>query len=270
MTPSSGDWSTRRALIFSALCVVLLGSFVAYYELTSPSVVLSQPLAAGASVVFWIALTVLVLGYPFRKSLAAAYSGLQRSVLLRVLAPTYLLVHLLIYGILLEWILIGTLGGPVAYETSGIFLSGSFSFYPHSLSNTVLSLALSPSATVLIPPYFGATISVFAGFTAVTIDILVVANVALFLRVKSRLKKVTGSVVVPLAGIVLGSVCCLSIPELLAIAAPVLAVTLATPLGLAAQDALYYLLPISVVVALALNFNSLAKIDYAKSVSLSR
>ncbi len=258
-TIKSDDWSTSRTAILASLTIILFGSFLAYYELTNPSLNINEVAAASVSIVFWSALTFTVLAYPLRNTLATAYRGLRKSAFLAALAPIYLVVHLLVYGILLEWILVGTFGGPVAYQTAGIFLSGSFSFYPHSLFNTLLSLALSPSATVLIPPYFGASISMFAAFTALLIDILVVANVSLFLKVKSRLKQVTGSVAVPLVGVVLGSVCCLSIPELLSIATPALSVVLYTPLGLIAQDLLYYLLPISVVVVLALNLNSLSQ-----------
>lgn len=257
---TSNDWTVGRTSLLCCLTMVLFGSFIAYYELTNPSYNVSEPEAALVSVIFWTALTILILAYPLRNTFVTAYRGLRKSYLLIALVPIYLAIHLLVYGILLEWILIGTFGGPVAYQTSGIFLSGSFSFYPHTFFNALLSLALSPSATYLIPPYFGATISTFAAFTAILIDILVVANVSLFLQVKSRLKQVTGSVAVPLVGIVLGSVCCLSIPELISIAAPALSVTLFTPLGLAAQDLLYYFLPLSVVVVLALNLNSLSRV----------
>jgi hypothetical protein len=256
------DWSLPKTIAWYSSIVILFGSFAAYFLLTeslTPNNAVIGPVIASAA--FWGALTLLIIGFPLRKSLNIAYNAVRKSGWFLALVPAYLLIHLVIYGILLESILIGAYGGVEPYSGVGVFFTGSFAFTPHSLFNVILSLTVSPSFTVIIPPYFSATISTFAMFTALSIDILVVANISVFMQVAQRVKQVTGSVAVPLIGVVLGAGCCLSIPELVAIASPSLSVLLYTPLGLLAQDVLYYFLPLSVIVILALNLNAIAKVN---------
>jgi hypothetical protein len=216
--------------------------------------------AAMASVVFWTCLAVVSLMLPFRRAVSLAFSSVRRSKLFLALVPGYLAVHLVIYGVLLEAILTGIYGGVSAYTAAGLYITGGFALFPHTLSSVAVSLTLSPSIELLIPPQFGASISMFALYTGVVIDLLVISNIAAFLKIRQRAKKVMGSVAVPLIGVTLGASCCLSVPELLAIASPSLSGLLFTPLGLVAQNAIYYLLPLLVIGLLALNFQSISKI----------
>jgi hypothetical protein len=236
-------------------------SLAAYYILTANLPVNNFVVwPATASLVFWSSLTILVLGFPLRNASKVVYHSLTRSKWYLVLIPLYLVVHLVIYGILLESILIGIYGGAPAYNAAGVYFSGGFALFPHTLTSVLVSLTISPSIELLIPPYFGASISMFALFTAIAIDFLVVANIATFVQMRKRAEKIMGSIAVPLVGVTLGASCCLSIPELLAIASPSLSGLLFTPMGLFIQDIIYYLLPLSVILALALNLVSISKV----------
>lgn len=256
-----GRWNSSGSISFYFLVILAFVFFFAYYSLTDRVFVISGVGApAVVSIAFWVVVTVLILGYGVRRSVVSTFGAVRRSKWFAALVPGYLSVHLIIYGIILEWILIGYFGGPALYNSNGVFLSGGFSLYPHTLLSVLVGLTVSPSITIQIEPFFVASISMYALATAVAIDVLVVANIATFMQLKERLRKTAGSIAVPLIGVVLGAGCCLSIPELFTIAAPSMSLLLYTPLGILAQNTIYYLLPISVIVALAIQLNSISKI----------
>ena len=258
---SKNRWISRVPISFYFLVILAFVFFFAYYSLTDRVFVGSGVGApAVVSIAFWAVVTVLILSYGIRRSIVTTFRSATRSKWFAALIPGYLSVHLLIYGIILEWILIGYFGGAALYNSNGIFLSGGFSLYPHTLLSVLVGLTVSPSITLQIEPYFVASISMYALATAVAIDVLVVANIATFLQLKDRLRRTAGSIAVPLIGVVLGAGCCLSIPELFTIAAPSMSLLLYTPLGILAQNIIYYLLPASVIVALAIQLNSISKI----------
>lgn len=114
-------------------------------------------------------------------------------------------------------------------------------------------LTLNPNLSILFPRALGVALGPFAIFSAIIIDVLVVSNVSLLLKVRSIIRKYSGSIALPTIGIVGGASCCISIPSLLAIASPSIAAFLYLPVGIMLQNALYYGLPAIVIVVLALN-----------------
>jgi hypothetical protein len=228
-------------------------TFLAYH---TPPYAFNVYLAVG-STVFWLGAFLLastLLGNTLK--LATRYLRTPKGALV---GGTYITAHLLLYGFVLEGILVYAYAIPP-------FISGSFGYlssnllYPASPANAVLGMAFSPSINLLLPPVFEISLSAFAIFIAVLVDLLILANITKvgeIGRAASRVVKSRAYVLMPLTGIALGASCCMSLPFLLIIVAP----TLAAPGPLIwAFYITYFVFPPFALVVLKLNFDLAAKI----------
>jgi hypothetical protein len=178
----------------------------------------------------------------------------------------YLALHIILYGFMLESILVSFFSRPFVSASIGAYITTSV-FAPPSITNAILALWFNPWVTLTIPPVFNDALSFYSIDIAVVIAILIVANVgrtrelgnACSARFKSR-----SMAFFPALGIALGASCCLSVPILITVAAPS-AVALSSTLW--AYDLTYFFFPPFAVVLLYLNLRSVEKI--AAGVRLS-
>jgi hypothetical protein len=237
-----------------------IAAFLIFYSVTG-SIYISNTaglIATASSILFWIYLLAFVLILPLREGYSLFLEGIRRRSM-KLLFVLYLAIHLVIYGIFLELILESIYAYPIAGQGSlfRIFVAGNYAFYPHSIATVMEVLTLNPSISILFPRALGVALGPFAIFSAIIIDILVVANVNLLLKLSKTILKFGGSVALPAVGVIGGASCCLSIPSLLAIASPSIAAFLYLPVGVLIQNILYYGLPIIVMIILALNLRTL-------------
>jgi hypothetical protein len=212
----------RFYLGIASLLLMVLGVFLSFGAYQFPLLLLNYPQVAG-SLFFWagafILVTTFLLGSAPR--LAFRYAKTPGGLLV---GGAYLAFHVLLYGFILEGILVTLYGSP-PFATSPLVFFSTNLYDPASLANAVLGITFSPSITVLIPPFYEASLSLFSIFAALVIDILILANVGEVARLgsfKAAAVKARAYMVMPLTGIALGASCCMSIPILLSIADPAL------------------------------------------------
>jgi len=243
---------TIHGISFVGLAV--LTSFFAYlWGAVSPN-----PAELLAPSLFWYALTLLLIAYPFRD----AFQTFRRYIVTPLGAGVfsiYLIVHVLLYGFMLESILVSFFDRPFVSASVSVYVTTSV-FAPPSLLNAVLGLWFNPWVTLTIPPVLSDAISFYSLDIAIIIAILIVANVGKTRelgRICSTKLKSRTLVIFPALGIVLGASCCLSVPILLTVAVPS-AVALSSSLWL--YDATYFFFPPGAVILLYLNLYSISRI----------
>ena len=207
----------------------------------------AQVAATALLVLFWFSLAVLVLGVWLRRITASFVRALKAATWARVVFPVYLTAHLIVYGIVLERIIIIASGTPPINFGPHAFVSINDYFSPHTLFNALLQMTQNPGIIIVIPPFYGVTLGPFAIFSAVLIGMLVVVHIDRLMRATRLIRRAGGSVIYPAVGIVAGSSCCISLPDLAASASPFAAVIFGTPFWAGVLYVLYYLLPLSVI-----------------------
>ncbi len=217
---------------------------------------------------FWLFLTAGLLGLPLAKPTALAFRAMASSKRLLAFFFGYISVHLVIYGFLLERILVAVFGAPPGNTGAAVLISSNFAIQPHTWYNVLLLVTVDPNLTILAPPYYGVVLGPFAIISALVIAILVVGNFSRLIKVSSVIKKWGGSTLIPVVGVVGGASCCISIPELLAAFSPTIFAVTVAPLGAVVLNVLYYALPISVAIALKLNLDSLNRIPVEENRAL--
>jgi hypothetical protein len=246
---------------FAFIGLAVATSYFAYlWGATSPN-----PAELLAPALFWYAASFLLFAYPLRESFQLFRVYVRTAFGAGVFA-LYLALHVVLYGFMLESILVSFFDRPFASSSASVYVTTSV-FAPPTLSNAVLGLWFNPWITVTIPPEFTDALSFYSFAIAIVIAILIVANIGktrelgsvCSTRFKSR-----SMVLFPALGIALGASCCLSVPILIAVAAPS-AIALSSSLWL--YDATYFLFPPFAVVLLYLNLYSVDRI--AANIKLS-
>lgn len=233
----------------------VLTSFFAYlWGSAAPN-----PAALLAPTLFWYAVALLLFTYPFHDAFLAFLKHIRSGLGVTVFA-VYLSIHILLYGFLLEGILVSFFAQPFISRSASVYVTTSV-FAPPTILNAILGLWFNPWVTVTVPPSFVDAISFYSLAIAVVIAVLIVANIG---KTRELGKVVTGSVksrtmiILPVLGIVLGASCCLSVPVLFTVDAPSL-LLLTNPLWL--YDITYFLFPLAGVGLLYLNLHAIGKIS---------
>ena len=242
-----------HGLIFVGLAVVT--SYFAYlWGSASPN-----PAELLAPALFWYAASFLLITYPFRE----AWDTFLRQVRMVIGAAVfvlYLALHVVLYGFMLESILVSFFKEPFVAPAASVYLTTSV-FAPPSITNAVLALWFNPWVTMTIPPVFNDALSFYSIDIAILIAVLIVANIGktreLGRLCSTRLRS-RSMVLFPALGIALGASCCLSIPLLVTVATPS-AMVLSSSLWL--YDVTYFLFPPFAVVLLYLNLRSVTRIS---------
>lgn len=212
---------------------------------------------AAGSLLFWYGTTYLAFRFPLKQTFKLFARNIRGRLGLAAFT-LYAAFHLLLYGFILEYIFVRAYAPglqvyqPAAWINTNLVL-------PPTPTNTLLGLTYNPSITLIVPPFFGAVLSLYSIASATILGALVVANVGLIgevgacgLALKSRTY-----VALPALGVVLGASCCLSPPILIALVAPV---TAAVTYSLPAYYTTYFAFPPLAMLALYLNQRSLQRL----------
>lgn len=170
----------------------------------------------------------------------------------------YLAIHVVLYGFLLESLLVSVFSQPYTSAVPSFAVTTSV-FAPPSLSNAVLALWFNPWMTLTIPPLFNDALSFYSIAIAVVIATLIVANIGRTRelgKVCSANMRSRSMLALPALGIVFGASCCLSVPVLVTLAAPTAAILSAS---LWIYDVTYFFFPLVAVVLLYFNLRSIDK-----------
>ncbi len=206
------------AVFFLALLAI---SFpLAYYSYTVPNSLFTL-VQGSSSFVFWFSIAALVFLYPLNyvSGLFTRYIRKPRGALLFV---SYLSVHLVLYGLLLEGLIDYSfkVASVVTQFTASL---GSVPLYPVSLSSILAGFGFNPSVDLFIPPYFVLALSFYTITLSLIIAVLVLTNIMKVLEIGKMCGVAMKSrtlVVLPALGVIGGAACCLSLPILISIAAP--------------------------------------------------
>ncbi len=237
------------AAIFS-LFMILFGYW--FSTLSVPEYSISTTLAETASnillVMFWVLLSAFIFGLLLRNVSVSFIRTIRTRLWAKLFFPAYLAVHLVIYGVVLEKIIVLTYGAPPPLNLGPrAYLVFNYYFTPHTLFNALIQITQNPGIVVVIPPFYGITLGPFALFSAFLVGVLVTVHTDRLMRISGKLRKAGGSVVYPAVGIVGGASCCISLPDLAVSASPFATVAFTTPLWTNVLYALYYVLPLSVI-----------------------
>jgi hypothetical protein len=212
---------------------------------------LPSVISAVLALLFWVAVTLITFLFLFKDLLRRFAAILRVKKWAMFLFPCYLIIHLLIYGLVVENILVLTFGSSgFSNSIFGGFIVLGNAFYPHTLGNALLQITLNPSLALYIPPYFGLDWGPFSFYSAVVIGMLVVVHIERLGKLRQPLRRVGGSVVYPAVGVVGGASCCVSLPVLILTLSPVASSALLVPMWVALAYALYFVLPLSVIALL--------------------
>lgn len=247
-----------RPLAVMGATFLVLGALLSYFGYFW-GIVAVNPSELLGSVLFWVAVAILVLAFPLREATAEFYRYVQSAAGAATFG-VYLAVHLVLYGFLLEAI-VTTVGHLQALTTGPGLLITTNDFLPPSLANTGFDLAYNPSISISAPPYFGAALSLYGICVAVIIAALVVANVSETRKLGklcSDGKKARTYVLLPAIGIVLGASCCLSVAGIVSLAVP--AASLLTSIAWV-YYLTYFVFPLVAAALLYLNLRSTASIS---------
>lgn len=255
---TSAEPQERRSLAiplhgFTVVVLAVISSYFAY--LWGSTAV--NPAEILAPFLFWYGIAFLLLSYPLRTA-ARDFGRYIRTVSGAAIFAVYLVIHILLYGFLLEGILTSFLGKDFVSTAAGATLTTTV-FTPPSAVNAALALWYNPWIAITIPPAFETTLSLYSLVIAVIIDVLIVANIGKTRELGkacSNGAKSRSMVLFPALGIAFGASCCLSVPLLFTVVVPS-AAALASLLWV--YDLTYFLFPPFAVVLLYLNLYSVGK-----------
>jgi hypothetical protein len=236
----------------ASVTLMVAGVFLSLSAYHYPQLTLNYYQTAG-SVLFWAGALVLAVSYLFSGALRTALR-FARTPKGALVGGAYFVFHLLVYGFVLEGILV-YLYGSAPFVNSPFVVVSSNLLYPASLLNSIVGMAFSPNLTILIPPIYDASLSLFSIVTAILIDILIVANVGVVGQIGSleaAAIKTRAYLLMPATGIALGASCCMSLPVLLSIADPAF-VVLSSLIWVFYVT--YFVLPLLAAVVLGLNLD---------------
>lgn len=252
----AGEQDANSSSILSAAAIFSLFMMLFGYWFSTlfvPAFSTSTTVAQAASdvllLLFWVLLTVFTFGVVLRDVSISFIRTIRTRLWAQLLFPAYLAVHLVIYGVVLEKIIVLAYGAPPLSLGPRAYLVFNYYFTPHTLFNALIQITQNPGIVLVLPPFYGVTLGPFAIFSAFLIGVLVTVHTDRLLRISGKLRKAGGSVVYPAVGIVGGASCCISLPDLAASISPFATVAFTTPLWTNVLYALYYVLPISVIVA---------------------
>lgn len=217
---------------------------------------------------FWAFFALAVFQFPLRDSIEIIFNSYKRKIAVAILA-VYLLIHYFVYSIALEALLL--------YLFSPSFSIGefriAFTFTPilnPDFYSALITLTYNPVIYMIMPPYFGIVLSFYSIVLGLIIAFLVASNITRALEMFSLGKSFKYIAILPLFGVISGSTCCISIPYLVTIFLPSVAlVFLASPFGYWTLFSLYLVLPAVTAIALKLNLRILNKLYCVKNYSKS-
>lgn len=248
--------------IIAPLVIAIIASALASYgEYFTASKGVFNAYQTTFSVLFWAFLFSVIVLFPLNK-IVRQFAGYARSTKGLLIFVSYLSVHLLLYGFILEGIVAVVNPDLYAAPISSALVVTAVPIYPATFFDAFFGLFIYPNISLVIPPLFGASLSLYSMAMALVIAIFVASSILKSIELRgmcSLRRKSTSFVLVPLFGVVGGASCCLSLPIFLALlAAP--AAVLASPSLISAYYVAYFLFPLATVIALKLNLDVINRI----------
>lgn len=248
----------RYVLLFSTPALVGLSVALSYYSYFANVSSPFNPYEALASIIFWIAVVPLIFSFPLR-SIFVQFANYLRTIRGVVAFLSYLSVHLILYGLLLEGVLAYIYKIP-AVTTEFSYYFSSTPFYPLSPASIVTGLGFNPSLSLIFPPTYNLALSLYSISLAFIIAIIVTSNV---MRVTELGKMCTiaqksrALVLLPALGVIGGAACCLSLPVLISLATPAAVALSYSP---TAYYIAYFVFPPAAAIGLKFNMDSTNRI----------
>lgn len=211
-----------------------------------------------ASFFFWFSIVGLVFLFPlaYVGVLFTKYVKRPRGLLLFV---SYLSVHLVLYGLILEGIVAYTFKIP-SLVTQAQASIASVPLYPVSASSILAGFGFNPSVDLFLPPVFVLALSFYTISLSLIIAVLVLTNVMKVVEIGKMCGTALKSrslVILPALGVIGGAACCLSLPILISLAAPTAAIVSSTPI---VWYVAYFVFPAATAVGLKYNMDSTERI----------
>ena len=230
-------------------------AYAAYFEIAPFEFNYIETLA---SLSFWAPLVCLVFLFPLRSTLAL-FSRCIRTARGVLVFTTYLVVHLILYGLLLETLLDYAYKLPQITSQPTVSVTSSV-LYPLSLPAMVTSFGFYPSFSILLPPSFNLVLSLYSITLAVVIAILVAVSVMRVVdlgKLSAFTQRAHAFVLLPVIGVIGGAACCLSLPVLISLATPTAAAFSDSPV---VYYTAYFLFPCATAFGLKFNVDSMNRI----------
>ena len=225
-----------------------------------------------ASFLFWFSIISLVFLFPLRY-VASLFRQYIRKPKGAALFGSYISIHLVLYGIILEGIVAYAFKVPSLVNQLNVSVA-SVPLFPVNLSSILAGFGFNPSIDLFIPPFFVLAVSFYTVSLSIIIAVLVLTNVMKVVEIGKMCGVALKSrtlVVLPALGVIGGAACCLSLPILISLAAPTAAVI---SNNATVWYAAYFIFPSATAVGLKYNMDStmriaskMSKIVTAKSVA---
>ena len=157
---AAGAEHRRASLVFplhglAFVGLAVLTSFFAYlWGATSPN-----PAELLSPAMFWYAVCFLLMVYPLRDAWRLFIEHVRTAFGAGVFAA-YLALHVVLYGFMLESILVSVFDRPYVSAAANVYVTTSV-FAPPSLTNAMFGLWFNPWITVTVPPVFDDALSFY-------------------------------------------------------------------------------------------------------------
>lgn len=250
----------KTKIVIAILLLVLLAvsfplAIYAYFDSQIAQFTLVQ---GSASFAFWFSVVGFVFLFPLR-SVASLFSKYIRSIRGALLFGSYMSLHLVLYGLILEEIVAYTFKIPSLVNQFSVNVA-SVPLFPVTLTSILVGFGFNPSVDLFIPPFFVLAVSFYTISLSVIIAVLVLTNIMKVVDIGKMcgiaLKSRT-LVVLPALGVIGGAACCLSLPILISLAAPTAAIISSNPI---IWYSAYFVFPSATAVGLKYNMDSTIRI----------
>ncbi len=211
-----------------------------------------------ASLLFWSSIVGLVLLFPMRY-IVPLFAKYIKSVRGISIFGSYMTVHLVLYGLILEGIVAYSFKIPSSITQLEAFVN-SVALSPINAISILAGFSFNPSIDLYIPPVYAMALSFYTISLSFIIAILVLTNVLKVMEIGKtcgRAFKSRSLIILPTLGVVGGAACCLSLPVLVSLAAPTTVLLSDNPIVFYTA---YFVFPVATAIGLKFNMDSTSRI----------
>lgn len=250
---------TSRLSVATIFASLLIFSFaLAWLAYTPKFIGLFSFYEGMASLLFWCSIVGLTFLFPMRY-IASLFGKYIKSVRGVSIFASYMCVHLILYGLILEGIVAYSFNIPSAI-TQPVAYINSVPLYPINTISILAGFGFNPSVDLYIPPVYVLALSFYTISLSFIIAVLVLTNVMKVTEIGKACGTAFRSrslVILPALGVIGGAACCLSLPVLVSLAAPTTALISANPYVFYAA---YFVFPVATAIGLKYNMDSTTRI----------
>jgi hypothetical protein len=211
-----------------------------------------------ASLLFWSSIVGLVFLFPMRY-LVPLFSKYIKSVRGVSIFASYISVHLILYGFILEGIVAYSFKIPSTITQPQAFVN-SVALTPINVISILAGFSFNPAVDLYIPPVYVMALSFYTISMSFIIAVLVLTNVLKVMEIGKTCNtafKSRSLIILPALGVIGGAACCLSLPVLVSLAAPTTALFSDNPIVFYTA---YFVFPVATAIGLKYNMDSTVRI----------